>query len=319
VTISSSTRKAGPFPGNGVAVAYPFTFKVFAQADILAVRTITATGAETTLALGTDYTVALNADQNADPGGTLTCLVATPTGSNLTLTSQVANTQGTDLTNLGGFYPTVINDALDRATIQIQQLGEKVDRSVKVGIGSTATPDELIAAIQAGATSASADAITASAAASAAGLDAAAAAASAIDAANSAALINPADFATAAQGVKADSAVQVNTAQTFTAQQTPMNGTLTDGSTVDWNGNTNGQVVKLTTAAARTFSAPTHIIENNLYVLRLTTGGFTPSWNAAYKWATVPSGLESATYTLSFIGGAGNTLIPMGSPYKTGA
>lgn len=112
---------------------------------------------------------------------------------------------------------------------------------------------------------------------------------------------------------------KLNVAQTFTAQQTPMKGALTDGSTVDWNGNTNGQSVKLTTAAARTFNAPTNIIEDNLYVLRLTTGGFTPSWNAAYKWATVPSGLESATYTLSFIGGASNTLIPMGSPYKTGA
>lgn len=112
---------------------------------------------------------------------------------------------------------------------------------------------------------------------------------------------------------------KLNVAQTFTAQQTPFKGALTDGSTVDWNGNTNGQSVKLTTAAARTFNAPTNIIEDNLYVLRLTTGGFTPSWNAAYKWSTVPSGLESATYTLSFIGGASNTLIPMGSPFKTGA
>lgn len=112
---------------------------------------------------------------------------------------------------------------------------------------------------------------------------------------------------------------KTDVAQTFTAQQTPMKGALTDGSTVDWNGNTNGQSVKLTTAAARTFNAPTNIIEDNLYVLRLTTGGFTPAWNAAYKWATVPSGLESATYTLSFIGGASNTLIPMGNPFKTGA
>lgn len=112
---------------------------------------------------------------------------------------------------------------------------------------------------------------------------------------------------------------KTNVAQTFTAQQTPMKGALTDGSTVDWNGNTNGQSVKLTTAAARTFNAPTNIIEDALYVLRLTTGGFTPSWNAAYKWDIVPSGLVNATYTISFIGGPSNTLIPMGSPYKTGA
>jgi hypothetical protein len=113
--------------------------------------------------------------------------------------------------------------------------------------------------------------------------------------------------------------VKKNVAQTFTAQQTPMNGTLTDAATVAWDGDTNGQVVKLTLTAARTMGAPTHITENNIYVLRLTTGGFTPSWNAAFKWSTVPSGLENAVYVGSFIGGAGNTLIPMGDLYKTGA
>ncbi len=139
MTISSSTRKAGPFPGNGVTVAYPFTFKVFTQADVLAVRAVTATGLETTLALGSDYTISLNGDQNTSPGGTLTMLVAAPTGSTVTLTSQVANTQGVDLTNLGGFYPAVINNALDRATIQIQQLAEKVSRALTFGISSGAS------------------------------------------------------------------------------------------------------------------------------------------------------------------------------------
>jgi hypothetical protein len=112
---------------------------------------------------------------------------------------------------------------------------------------------------------------------------------------------------------------KLNAAQTFTAQQTPSNGTLTDATTVAWDGDTNGQVVKLTLTAARTMGAPTHITENNIYVLRLTTGGFTPSWNSAFKWSTVPSALENAVYVGSFIGGAGNTLIPMGDLYKTGA
>jgi hypothetical protein len=101
--------------------------------------------------------------------------------------------------------------------------------------------------------------------------------------------------------------------QTFTAQQTPMNGTLTDGATVDWNGDTNGQVVSLTTAAARTFNAPTNINQNALYVLVLTTGGFTPIWNSAYKWpdGTAPTGLTGVCI-FTFIGGAGNTLLSNG-------
>ena len=139
MTISSTTRKAGPFPGNGVTVALPFEFKVFTAADVLAVQAVTATGAETTLALGTDYTVSLNADQDTSPGGTLTLVAAHATGTSVTLTSQVENLQGTDLTNLGGFYPKVINDALDRATIQIQQLAEKLSRVLTFGISSGAS------------------------------------------------------------------------------------------------------------------------------------------------------------------------------------
>lgn len=137
MTISSTIRKAGPFPGNGFTVALPFTFKVFTAADVLAVKAVTATGVETTLTLGSDYTVTLNEDQNTLPGGTLTLVTAHATGTTVTLTSQVANTQGTDLTNLGGFYPKVINDALDRATIQIQQLAEKVGRSLLSAVSSS--------------------------------------------------------------------------------------------------------------------------------------------------------------------------------------
>lgn len=134
MTISSSNRKAGPFSGNGVTVAFPFTFKVFTAVDVLVVKALTSTGVETVQTLTTDYTVRLNADQNATPGGTITMLVAPPTGTTLVATSQVANLQSMDLTNAGGFYPKVLNDALDRATIQMQQVQEQVDRAIKLPI-----------------------------------------------------------------------------------------------------------------------------------------------------------------------------------------
>jgi len=138
MTISSETRKAGPFSGNGSTTAFPFTFKVFAASDLLVVRT-DPTGAETTLVLTTDYTVALNADQNASPGGTITYPASgspLPTGYKLTATSAVANLQPVDLTNNGGFYPAVINTALDRLTILCQQIAERVSRSVKLAISA---------------------------------------------------------------------------------------------------------------------------------------------------------------------------------------
>lgn len=147
MTINSNTRKAGPFVGNGVTTTFPFTFKVFAAADLLVVRVNTTTNVETTLVLGTDYSVTLNAEQNSSPGGNVVLTSPLATGNNMVITSDIQNLQPTDLTNQGGFYPDVINDALDRATIQIQQLQEGVDRSAKLPITSAEDANALVADI----------------------------------------------------------------------------------------------------------------------------------------------------------------------------
>jgi len=148
MTISSTNRKAGPYIGNGTATVFSFAFKVFAAADVEVVRLNVSTSVETVLALTTDYTVTLNQDQNANPGGNVTLVAgALATGFNLVITSDVENLQPTDLTNQGGFYPDVINAALDRATIQIQQLQLGVDRSAKLPITSSTDADALVADI----------------------------------------------------------------------------------------------------------------------------------------------------------------------------
>ena len=128
MTISSTTRVNGPYTSG---TALPVTFKVFAAADLNVVRLNTSTGVETSLVLGSDYTVALNGNQNTNPGGTVNLTVAASATSTVTITSDIANLQPTDLTNQGGFYPEVITDSLDRATIQIQQMSEDVGRSLK--------------------------------------------------------------------------------------------------------------------------------------------------------------------------------------------
>ena len=135
MTISTELRKAGPFTGNGVTTAFPFSFKVFAASDVAVTRADTQ-GAETALVLNSDFTVALNPDQDAAPGGTVTLAAQLATGHRLTVTSAVPNLQPTDITNNGGFYPRVIEDALDRHVAQIQQIDEKVDRALKVAITS---------------------------------------------------------------------------------------------------------------------------------------------------------------------------------------
>jgi hypothetical protein len=131
MTISSTTRTAGPFTGTGLVSTFSFTFKVFQASDLLVVRQTISTGAQTTFVLNTDYTVSLNVDQDSNPGGSITlvagALAATYT---LVITSSIANLQPTILTNQGGFYPEVINDSLDRATIQIQQVATKSGREL---------------------------------------------------------------------------------------------------------------------------------------------------------------------------------------------
>ena len=149
MTISSTNRKAGPFIGNGTASVFSFSFKVFTAADLQVVKLTVATNIETTLALTTDYTVSLNTDQNANPGGSITLVAgALASGYNLVITSDIGNLQPTDLTNQGGFYPDVINDALDRATIQIQQLQTGLDRAALLPITSSADAAALVADIE---------------------------------------------------------------------------------------------------------------------------------------------------------------------------
>ena len=135
MTISTTDRKAGPFAGNDVTVAFPFTFKVFSTADLYVISA-DSVGAETVLVLASDFTVSLNADQDDNPGGTLTMLTAPATGTTLTIASDIDITQPVELTNMGGFYPTVINTALDRITMILQQLSESFARCVKFSIST---------------------------------------------------------------------------------------------------------------------------------------------------------------------------------------
>ena len=147
MTISSTTRIAGPFTGNGVAYLFPFAFKVFTAADLFVATALIATGVQSTLALGTNYTVALNANQDSNPGGTV-ILTAGPlaVGYRLTISSDIANLQPTEYINQGGFYPEVLTTSLDRATIQIQQLQESADLSLQFPITDPLTNNVLPAA-----------------------------------------------------------------------------------------------------------------------------------------------------------------------------
>ena len=144
MTINSTTRKTNALVGNGNTATYPFAFKVFTDADVVVKKLEVSTSIETTLTLGAsnDYIVTLNSDQNGNPGGSITLKSGgsnqnLASGFQIVITSALTPLQGTDLTNQGGFYPEVINDALDKAIILHQQQQDEIERSIKFSLTNT--------------------------------------------------------------------------------------------------------------------------------------------------------------------------------------
>lgn len=131
MTINTEVRIAGPYTGDGIVTTFPFAFKVFKTSDVFVVST-NLSGIDTTLILGTDYTVSLNSNQNTSPGGNIVTNAPLTLDFLLTATSEVPYTQGQNITNRGGFFPAVINDALDRLTILVQQVKTTIGRTVTV-------------------------------------------------------------------------------------------------------------------------------------------------------------------------------------------
>lgn len=326
MSISTTTRKAGPFTGNGVTVSFPFAFKVFAAADVLVVRGEIATSADTQMTLGTHYSVTLNSDQDTNPGGTVNW-IGTPLSSAFTLTigSKVASTQPATFTNLGRFYPRVLNDALDRLTIVVQQLAEEVSRSVKVGFSGLVSPDQLVSTITTAASTATAGAASAADSAEAA-FTAVADAQDAITAANAAIagavqadgsvamtaeLELAGDAAGALGAVPKQQAESIATSAATSAVSNRMQFSLTasqattSGSAVDFTG-----IPSWAKRVTISFSGVSLSGSDLVVVLLGTSAGFvTSGYQGSYQLNTIglPSNSIGGGYGLNFAVSANNT------------
>ena len=100
MTISSDIRTAGPFTGTGLVSVYPFAFKVFAAAEVVATSNNTS-GVLTTLTQPTHYTVTLNSNQNTSPGGTITLAAPLASGFRLEIGSEITLYPSCDRTTTG--------------------------------------------------------------------------------------------------------------------------------------------------------------------------------------------------------------------------
>lgn len=128
------------FTGNGSTTVFSFDFKTNAAADLLVVLTNDA-GAESVLLLNTHYSVSLNANQNSNPGGTVTYPLsgaALRATERLTVARDAAFTQPTAFTL--GVHPRTLETKLDNLTMFTQQLLERSDRSLRLAISDALTP-----------------------------------------------------------------------------------------------------------------------------------------------------------------------------------
>lgn len=146
MAISSETRRAGPFQGNGTQTTFEFEFKIFDPSEVRVM--VSTDNGETESELDSDlYDTELNADQDGMPGGTVTLTEALAEGSILSILSDVPYLQPMVLTNRGGFYPDMLNDSSDRAVILAQQNREILERTLKVPSTSEKTPEQVTAEI----------------------------------------------------------------------------------------------------------------------------------------------------------------------------
>jgi hypothetical protein len=143
MTVSSTTVK-NSYSGNGSTTVFAYTYRIFADSD-LQVIIRSAAGTETTKTITTHYTVAGAGDAN---GGSVTFTPGNvPTATEtVVLRREVPQTQAIDYIANDPFPAESHEEGLDRATMNIQQLQEEVDRSIKLSRTNTMTSTEFTVA-----------------------------------------------------------------------------------------------------------------------------------------------------------------------------
>lgn len=121
----STTAEKDQYTLTGAGTAFAFTFKIFAETELVVIREDTA-GVETTLTLTTDYTVSASPWET---GGTVTTITNYTDGI-LTIKRALPRTQTKSYTTASEFPAATHEEALDRAIILIQELEEKLSRAL---------------------------------------------------------------------------------------------------------------------------------------------------------------------------------------------
>lgn len=129
MTVNTKKITSGPYVGNGIADTFSYTFKVEDKTELSVFET-DSTGVQTELTVDTDYTVNT---VGVDGGGTITRTAgALPTGHEWYIRSNYEETQLTAFTSQGAFFPDLHELAMDKLTLLIQQILDKIGRTFRL-------------------------------------------------------------------------------------------------------------------------------------------------------------------------------------------
>jgi hypothetical protein len=123
MTISSLNTRVD-YVGDGTSTVFAVPFQFFLPSDLTVIRRDSTTGAETVLVLATDYTV--TGGDNAL--GTVTLSTAALSGTSLVILRDTLRVQETDYVDYDPFPAESHEKALDRLTMQTQELAREVER-----------------------------------------------------------------------------------------------------------------------------------------------------------------------------------------------
>jgi hypothetical protein len=143
MAIAATTAGTSGSSTNGATTNFTFAFSIAdygaveAEDQIEVILQTTATGAETILTRGTSagqYSVAINADQSASPGGSITTITTYASGYKIWIRLAPSFLQTADYQNQGAFNAATINAELDQLTRKILELKDKVRRAPHVSL-----------------------------------------------------------------------------------------------------------------------------------------------------------------------------------------
>lgn len=138
-SVSDATNKV-TYTGNGSTTELTFTFPIVDTTDMVVILRTISTGAETVLTETTHY--ALSATNNDySSGGTVTTVTAYSSAYTITLMRDVPVSQGATLQDSGVLRLATLEDALDRLTLQVQDLEEELGRCLKFPRSETNTSE----------------------------------------------------------------------------------------------------------------------------------------------------------------------------------